>query len=1404
MTPQTDGPKADPALQQLLENKLPIPERHRFQPLRMGLMGIWEYEEQVFYFYGGRLILRGHNGSGKTKALEVTSPLLLDGILQARRLDPFGNAARPMRDNLLYGGHPQRISYVWTEYGRVTESGAHEYLTIGIGMRALETVKKGLRGKWFFTTPQRVGADFTLYGANRRPYNQAELTALLGEEHVHQYAKDYRKALAKQLFGFSAGRLTSLVDLLLTLRRPKLSEDLTTAKLSQLLKDGLPPVSGLLLDDLASKFDELAREHEDLQAHIENKQHVDAFVSAYSRLARRIVHHQAQNLVTIGTERAAAAQDQRTKEDDLTSIRARAVQHDEQHQQLELLLKTTEAKINELNGRPEMEQHGLIKALQDQKSQAELHLEQATARHTQATTGHADATAELEAEQETLDTVAGQLDAAEQETDRHAADTPFEPVHQTHREAMRTQPRRTRHTLMGHIQARQHLLTHAIGLAAEATQAHGQVEAAKAVCARLLARLDEVKATYDTHDEALQQQIRHLRAFLVEWSEQSQQLRLSEQQLADLADLVPTFGDDAGPTLSELITAHAQHADTALADTLARQKALRADLQRRHQQVSDEHERVAAQKDVPPPDPITPRRSRTPEPDDGAPLYKLLEFAPGLPQQQQADLEAALIASGILDAWITGNGHVLAADTLETLLPTPNPGCRPIRSLTDVLRPVDHPLVPATVTQEILASIALDDPKGPHPTNIGTDGTWHIGAVHGRTMGTTAAYIGASARAAERRRRLTALDHELDQLGTQLSTTDADIADTRRRRDDLEAERRDTLHKDRGVREARKARDRARSALEQADLDMRQANEDQQARHDEWQHAQRALEDFARPRSIHPDPQAIQREQQALNRYTTSLTELTYTAQEHLQRSKGVSRAVTRLTAAEKQLRERDAETTQAHINRDDVQERLDVRQRLVGADVDKVLAELKEATQQRDTTATDLKRSHAQGKTISAKTGALEQAVDSARLEHGKTDSRFRQAVEDYRRLAEHGYLALAGANTVTGQDDNAVHAQARVTVDQMADEPSSEAARNEARNDADKGFRLLQNGLTGPDWRPRAHYDGTLFLVTLLHNGQSHTVSQAQDIMAGEIHSRQGFLGDEERELFTEVLLGRLGDHLRRRRAEAESLIDRMNTLLQQVPTSSGHLLKLVWEADPKQDPKVRDALEALDGQSTEHLADGAREQLILFLVDRVEAARQSDTSADWRTHLKEALDYRAWSRIRIRHKAGPHQKWTDQSDDKQHRGSGGEQAVALQLPLFVAAAAHYAGAAPTAPRPIYLDEAFAGIDTAMRGRCMALLTKLDLDFVLASHDEWGFHEEVPKLATYQLFRHKGLPGVLTTPILWDGAERHALPDPALHQEAAEDGIDWEDDEDLLDDEYADLAEELADEEPADDEET
>ena len=106
----------------------------RFKPVRAGILGLWDYAQQVFHFADGRLVLRGPNGSGKTKALEVLVPFVLDGSIDARRLDPFSGHERTMHANLLYGGEKHGTGYCWLEFAR-----GEEHVTLGVGMRERRT-----------------------------------------------------------------------------------------------------------------------------------------------------------------------------------------------------------------------------------------------------------------------------------------------------------------------------------------------------------------------------------------------------------------------------------------------------------------------------------------------------------------------------------------------------------------------------------------------------------------------------------------------------------------------------------------------------------------------------------------------------------------------------------------------------------------------------------------------------------------------------------------------------------------------------------------------------------------------------------------------------------------------------------------------------------------------------------------------------------------------------------------------------------------------------------------------------------------------------------------------------------------------------------------------------------------
>src|SRR6059058_837376 len=139
---------------------LPQADSARWQPLRSGLVNLYRYDDQEFHYEDGRLLLRGNNGTGKSRVLALQLPFLLDGEVNAQRLEPDADPSKRIEWNLLMDRHPERTGYTWIEFGRRDERGQDHYLTLGCGLSAVEG-QTGVR-QWFFITIQRIGKQLEL------------------------------------------------------------------------------------------------------------------------------------------------------------------------------------------------------------------------------------------------------------------------------------------------------------------------------------------------------------------------------------------------------------------------------------------------------------------------------------------------------------------------------------------------------------------------------------------------------------------------------------------------------------------------------------------------------------------------------------------------------------------------------------------------------------------------------------------------------------------------------------------------------------------------------------------------------------------------------------------------------------------------------------------------------------------------------------------------------------------------------------------------------------------------------------------------------------------------------------------------------------------------------------------
>jgi len=1346
---------------------------HRYRLHRAGICNIWQYDDQVFHFEDGRLLLRGKNGAGKSKAMELLLPFLLDG--DAKRLDATGAGKTTFRWLMSEGATGvNRQGFVWLELRRVDEQDAAEFLTVGALVRWSSSTTEARLS--YFVTPLRVGVDVDLV-VDRQPLPLERLRERLGEGALLSTAREYRARVGREVFGIGdAGRYRNLVHLLYRLRRPTIGDRIEAGQLTAELSEALPPVDDEVLDSVAHNLDDLETVRSDLGRLEATHAALAELMTAYRGYLRGELR------------RRVFAVDEA-----LTELRARRRQAGLSEREVAAALDAegaAHADVDRWEG-AERRARAELGALRESASyQAVRDLDQRR-RAVQALASAArSAERAAAADRQALDDVVARLRA---ETDRLAAAvTQLRDSHRQLRALADESGLDTGH--LGRVPELRYagaptdpaLSLADTGLAAQELGGHRtQVAAAEeAVRARRTAvadlrqRLDVADAAaagaaraeadsdlLDGQQGVALDRLGHVTAGLVassaDFAAAVQEWFLSPA-LAE-ADLAPVHdalrGDDPLPadTPGEVRAAAEAAAEPLRAAAEARRDSLRSDRGR----AADNLDRVRAEHrhwaDLT--DPSPPRsRFQTAEAaaGPGVPLYRVIDFADHLDDRRRAGLEAALESSGLLDGLLAEDGSVLDPGTGEVVLrpgpPVPGP------SLHEVLVPAPD----AGHAAALLLSIGLG-PAADASSWVAEDGTWRLGVARGAWTKAAAEYVGAANREALRRRRLAELQSQIDELTAVLAAVDEELAANERARaglaaavralpDGVELRQAWARHDEaesvlnRLAREVAAARRRARelrgvAAERRAEAESAAAAHLLPADRGELQGIDQRLRQLGAelPRYLReaaqiitqlaPYEAQIARHGAAGERVAGTADEARAAAEEHLaaqqsfavlEQSLGVDEAeiLRQETSAEARLR--TAETTLPPARRRYEQAR-DHRVR-----AEEVRDQARQQLSEQERIALDAGTALPRVLTLPGVAPALELGSDlRPDPVTGTPPERIRQLDELAGRLRE----ALGAARHDLGE--NALHQR-----------------YNDVRSRLPGGFDLI--------WEDR---DGVKVVEIADDIGQ-HPVALATARLGAELAQKRSAVAEREQHAFERFLLGELGDALSRQIRSAQGLVSTMNATLAGVHTSHGLGARLVWALRDDTDADTRTAI-ALLKTPLELRTRQNNDRLREALARRVEDARRADPSAGYAVHLRAALDYRTWFGFTV--------KVTDQANPERERTlsartamSQGEQRVVSYLVLFAAAAAHFTSvgqAYPKAPRLILLDDAFAKVDEPTHGRLLGLLVDLDLDAVLTSERLWGCFPEVPALGIYECLRDPAQPGVATLHFRWDGRSRTVL---------------------------------------------
>ncbi|MDO8974437.1 TIGR02680 family protein [Reyranella sp.] len=1366
---------------------LPVPTQLRWQPLRLGVVELFHYDSEEFWFRDGHLLLRGNNGTGKSKVLSLTLPFLLDAQLKPSRVEPDGDGAKKMAWNLLMNGYSRRMGYAWIEFGRRTEDGTPRYLTLGAGLSAKEG--RPQVESWYFVLDDAAGVrlnhDLWLTSPQRIVLTRERLReALEGRGQVFDNAGQYRRAVDERLFRLGAKRYDALMDTLIQLRQPQLSKKPDENGLSNALTEALPPMPSELLGDVADALNQLEEDRRQLEE--------------YQHLARAIGQFEQRYRAYSGTQSRRQAR----------SVRQAQTEFDNA-------------------SRARGEAQGRLQVAQSEEAQAQ-------ARHADADTG-------LKGARERRDTLladpamqdANRLETALRDsTDRkNALDDASQGVEQANRrlqhridETARSE-RLAREAEERLATARREIGVHADSAGISAAYAENglsYVEAAvlvalaptdfekarAALSVLVRGRSEQVALLRGRHAEVERAELRHAHRRQLQ-DEQHDEADAAAQRreqadtdvehqgstlVTDWERYLATFDqlavepDEIGATLAALaewvialqgesparllLQAAQQGASKRFAERTTALEAQRQTLLGEHRDLLDEQDRLEAGISPAPPAPHT-RGADVRLDRLGAPLWQLVDFHDTVSPEQRASIEAGLEAAGLLDAWVSPDGRLqIGVDGRLShdmqLLERPALAA----SLAAWLRPATPEGSPVSVEtiERILAAIACTgQDTGEHEAWVSPEGRFRLGGLAGAWAKPAAVYVGHAAREFARRQRLAEIAERLRQLSDQMDGLQAAaerLAADRRSADEewRRAPADDTL---RGAHAtaAACAREvqRTREKLAEADRRCIEAIAALKAARD------RLAADAADLR-LPVSSEALVAIEAALDRYRDILPSLLHAAHElrlavpdlNRQRQRELE-ALTDKTQSEERLTKARNEAVQAAT-------RFEVLRDTVGARVEELQRKLGDARLAVDAGEVAVKQAHeALRLSGEARAIAAEKFATAEATLQERTTNRS-ETVARLQSFARTGLLSSALPEIELPDMSMAWTIDPALTLARRIEQALSglrddDEAWNRVQRQINEELTELQRALSALGHRASGDTSDWGLVVSIVYQNQAERPDRLALRLGEEIAQRSELLTAKERAVLENHLQAEIAAEIQRLLTNAEKQRDAINRELHKRPTSTGVRYRLLWQplAEEEGAPLgLEAARKRLLNTSADLWSAEDRNVVGTMLQRRIATERERADAGAGRDgslvdQLARALDYRRWHRFRV-------ERWQDGQWRKlSGPASSGERALGLTVPLFAAVASFYSqGAYPLAPRLILLDEAFAGIDDAARAHCMGLIREFDLDFVITSEREWACYAELPGVAICQLQRREGVDAVFVSRWTWDGRARLRQADP------------------------------------------
>ncbi len=1339
---------------------------NRFRVNKIGLLNFWLYDEEEYDFYGGKLILRGANGSGKSVTMQSFIPLILDGNKSPDRLDPFGSKERKIEDYIL--GDAENIqkeeatSYLYMETYLENEK---KYITIGLGFR-------GRKGKpvesWGFALKdgKRINKDFYLYKdpVNKIPLSKNELKSRLGPvNNFTDNTKDYKAMVNDLLFGFpNLDTYDEFIKLLLQLRSNKLSRDYKPTNLIDVLNKVLQPLTEDDLRPLSEAIEQMNKTKEQIEKLEKNHKCLKDFLKVYNNYNTLNLLTKARNYKKASDEFNAHINKINISNQELQNFKDEYTQKENRHQKVieEIAInEETKKQFDNSDLKQKVESLNTIKEnINTLKIKlAELETKIDNNEQTKIRTNNNITETENEIYKIKKEITENITDLKE-----IANDTYFKELNIFLDNILKDNNPNLYETINDSLKLYKDKVSKIKNLLEEEQKILLENENSHIELEKLINSYKELENNLKNTEQNLRESIMSWEEDFINKINNNAELKISDDIKQKIFELINFYSKENYDLAKELYTNYAWELKNNLISDILKQETKLNTKKEDLKIIENEYQELENKEDF-----ELPLLNNNSEEllklnhIESLPLYKCLEFKANIPENIKNNLESSLLDLNILNAKIIKENDIPKISNLNTEIIYLTKGTKKKNNLTayfDIKLPENSTLDPNYI-KEILESISIDDTD---EIVINKNGLAKIGILNSiADKNYKQTFIGFLKRLELKKNELNKLNEKITILKQEISTLENIIENNKHKAEIINSEINnfpnnklinDILNTIADISQNINWNDQHQKEIE-AKLTL--ANNKLKEIKDHILKGKQGLEIPLNLNAYQEVFSLLASLKEKLD--NLKLNENTYWHKNEflINYQNTLADIINNIAYLEADKNERTKELNINLANEKNINALLETseyqnqKEQLL-----KLEQNLTNLNQEKEKL---IKETSGLSHDISYKETEIKNLNEEKTIKQQKLDVYYEIFLREYKLGYVYQDEVIDIASTIKKiLNDNKEQKEYNLNIAKENFISSFNKYSLELNEYSLKSFYIFNDYETTNEELKNLYAENIRNDVSAMYQGIKLNIIELFHKLEADIAENKDLISTQDRRLFEEILLNTVGEKIRNRINSSREWIEKINKIMATMQENSALRFKLIWKsisADNEGEIDTKELVRILK-ISPDMLKDEDKEKLTNHFRSKIKKAEElyEDSYTPFAKIMEEILDYRTWFSFQLLYERKG-EDFKELTDKTFARFSGGERAKSMYIPLFASVYAKLNMARNNALRLIALDEAFAGVDEDNIREMFGILNNLNLDFVINSQVLWGDYDTISDLSICELIRPQNSQTVSVERYRWNG---------------------------------------------------